>query len=57
MSNAKWLERPTADGMEQVRELLALIDWRRLDGVIVALNFLFRWVQPNKERAHPKFKF
>jgi hypothetical protein len=44
VSNSKWSERPTADGMEQVRELLVLIDWRRLDRVIVALNFLFQWV-------------
>jgi hypothetical protein len=44
MSSAKWSERPSANGMEQVTELLALIDWRRLDGVIVATNFTFRWV-------------
>ena len=42
MSNAKWLERPSANGMEQVMELLALIDRRRVDGVIVATNFTFR---------------
>jgi hypothetical protein len=24
--------------------------------VIVASNFLFRWVQPSKERAHPRFE-
>ena len=44
MSNAKWLERPSTNGMEQVMELLALIDQRRLDVVIVATNFTFRWV-------------
>ena len=26
VSNAKWSERPNANGMEQVTELLALID-------------------------------
>ena len=41
VSNAKWLERPSANRMEQVMELLALIDQRRLDGVIVATNFTF----------------
>ena len=42
MSNARWLERPGVNGMEQVKELLTLIDWRRVDGVIVATNFTFR---------------
>ena len=41
MSNAKWSKRPGANGMEQVMELLALIDQRRVDGVIVATNFTF----------------
>ena len=50
MSNARWSERPNASGMEQVRELLALIDQRRVDGVIVAMNFTFQRSQPNKER-------
>jgi hypothetical protein len=44
MNNAKWSERPNANGTKQVMELLALIDWRRLDGVVVAMNFTFRWV-------------
>ena len=57
VSNARWSERPSANGMEQVMELLALIDRRRLDGVILATNFTFRWVQPSKERAHPGYKF
>ena len=42
VSNAKWLERPGVNGMEQVMELLALIDRRRVNGVIVAANFTFR---------------
>ena len=42
MSNAKWSKRPGANGMEQVMELLALIDKRRVDGVVVATNFTFR---------------
>ena len=41
-SNAKWSERLGVNGMEQVTELLALIDRRRVDGVIVATNFTFR---------------
>ena len=57
MSNTKWLERPGINGMEQVKELLTLIDWRRVDGVIVATNFTFRRCQPSKERAHPTFEF
>ena len=35
-SNPRWSERPDSNGMEQVRELLQLIDRRRLDRVIVA---------------------
>ena len=32
VSNAKWLERPGANVMEQVTELLALINQRRVEG-------------------------
>ena len=34
ISNARWSERPSANEMEQVMELVALIDRRRLDGVL-----------------------
>ena len=44
VGNTKWSERPDPDRMEQVRELLRLIDRRRFDGVIVAMNFTFRWI-------------
>jgi hypothetical protein len=57
MSNAKWSERPSVNGVEQVKELFALINQRRLDGVILATNFTFRRVQPSKERAHPRYEF
>ena len=57
VSNTRWSERPSASGMEHVRELLALIDRRRVDGVIVAMNFTFRRCQPSKERAHPAYEF
>jgi hypothetical protein len=57
VSDSKWWERPNADEMEQVMELLVLIDQRRLDGVIVAANFTFWWIQPSKERAHPEYEF
>ena len=57
MSNAKWSERPSASGMEQVRELITLIDRRRVDGVIVVTNFTFRQCQPSNERAHPAYEF
>ena len=57
VSNARWSERPNASGMEQVRELLVLIDRRRVDGVIVATNFTFRRCQSTKESAHPVYEF
>ena len=41
MSDPRWLERPSSNGMEQVRELLGLINRKRLDGVIVVTNFTF----------------
>lgn len=55
--NSRWLDRPSLDGMEQVRKLLLLIDHKRFDGVVVATNFTFRWIQPCKETAHPAFEF
>ena len=57
ISNAKWLERPSANGMEQVTELLALIDRRRVDGVIVVTNFTFQQCQTSKERSHLGYEF
>ena len=43
VSNTRWSERPNSNGMEQVREILTLINRKRSDGVIVAMNFIFRW--------------
>ena len=57
MSNSKWPERPNSNGMEQVRELLKLINRKKLDGVIVAMNFTFWKIQPYKESAHPRYEF
>ena len=45
------------DGMEQVRELLWLIDRRRFDRVVVAMNLMFHRIQPCKERVHPTFEY
>jgi hypothetical protein len=42
VSNSKWLKRLSSNGMEQVRELLRLINRKRLDGVIAVMNFTFR---------------
>jgi hypothetical protein len=71
--NLRWFYMPRAAGqnvrydvdqipvsnqeMEQVRELLALIDERVLDGVVVGWNFLTRRVQPGKERSHPSYEY
>ena len=56
VSNARWSERPSASGMEQVREFLELIDRRSVDRVIVATNFTFWRCQPSKERIHPAYE-
>jgi hypothetical protein len=43
--------------MVQVEELLGMIDRRQLDGSMTALNFIFRQVQPCKERVHPLYEY
>ena len=43
--------------MEQVKELLELMRGMKMSGVVVAVNFIVRRVQPCKERAHPGFDF
>ena len=48
VSNSKCSERPSFNGMEQVRELLRLINHKRPDGVIVATNFTFDGFSPAK---------
>jgi hypothetical protein len=52
-----WSEVPHTAEMVQVRELLELIDRRRIDGPYVAANYIFRRVQPCKERVHPMFEY
>jgi recombinational DNA repair protein RecR len=42
VSNPRWSEGTNSNGMEQVRELLTLINHKKLDEVIVAMNFTFR---------------
>ena len=43
--------------MEQVKELLELMRGMKTSGVVVAVNFILRHVQPCKERAHLGFDF
>ena len=43
--------------MEQVKELLELIRGMKMNGVVVAVSFVVRRIQPCKERAHPGFDF
>ncbi|HET8670193.1 MAG TPA: hypothetical protein VFM05_06045 [Candidatus Saccharimonadales bacterium] len=52
-----WYEKPTYSQMVQVDELLKLIDRENLNGVGVAANFLFRRVQPCKQRVHPGYEY
>ena len=40
-----------------MKELLELIRGMKKSGVVVAVNFIMRHVQPSKERAHPGFDF
>ena len=43
--------------MEQVKELLELMRGMKMSGVVVAVNFIPRRVQPCKERAYAGFDF
>ena len=43
--------------MEQVKELLELIRGMKMNGVVVAVRFIVRRVQPCKERDHLGFDF
>ena len=54
-SNRRWSERPNLNGMEQVRELLTFLNRKKLDGVIVVMNFIFWRIQPCKEMVHPGY--
>lgn len=56
-SNTRCSKKHNSNDMEQVRELLTPLNRKRLNGVIVATNFIFRQMQPYKERAHPAYEF
>jgi hypothetical protein len=43
--------------MVQVEDQLGMVDKNRLDGPTVALNFIYRWVQPCKEWVHPLYEY
>jgi hypothetical protein len=50
-----WNERPEL--AEQVEELMALLPWNRLDGPVVAGNFISRRVQPCQRRVHAEYEY
>jgi hypothetical protein len=52
-----WSARLASAKMVQVQELLGLFDKTQIDGPIVATNFIFRRVQPCKERVHPMYEY
>ena len=39
--------------MDKVKELLKLMRGVKVNGVVVAVSFIVRRIQPCKERAHP----
>ena len=43
--------------MEQVKEILTFLDCKMIDGFCVAMNFIFRRIQPYKERVHRGYEF
>ena len=52
-----WSEKPSSADMDQVKELLKLMRGMKVNGVVVAVSFIVRRIQPSKERAHPGFDF
>jgi hypothetical protein len=50
-----WNDQPELDG--QVKELMALLPWNRLDGPAVARSFISRWVQPCRRRVHARYEY
>ena len=56
-NQTSWSGKPTSTDMEQVKELLELMRSMKMSGVVVAVNFVLRRIQPCKERAHAGFDF
>lgn len=52
-----WSEKPNTSDMVQVEKLLKLINRAELDGPMVAANFMFRRIQPCKDRVHQMFGY
>jgi hypothetical protein len=50
-----WNEKPEYVG--QVRELMELLPWNRLDGPAVARSFISRRVQPCQKRVHADYEY
>ena len=52
-----WSKKSTRGDMDQVKELLGLMKGMKMNGVVVAVSFIVRRIQPYKERAHAGFDF
>jgi hypothetical protein len=52
---ASWNEKPEYVG--QVRELMELLPWNRLDRPAVAGSFISRRVQPYQKRVHADYEY
>lgn len=57
MSNPNWSAKPSIDEMSQVEELMKILKKIRLDGVRVAISFICRRIQLNKERVNPVYGY
>lgn len=52
-----WSVRPSAEEMVEVQELLQLFNKQRLDGLMMVANWVYKRVQPCKERVHPMYEY
>lgn len=56
-SNPRWSERPDENQMFQVEELLSLMDFRAINGIVIASQFVCHRIQPLKERVNFMFEY
>lgn len=54
--NTRWSDRPSLAEMAQVNELIAMMDFSKVDGVLVASTFVIRRIQSLRERVNFMFE-
>lgn len=55
--NTRWSDRPSLAEMTQVNELIAMVDFSKMNGVLVASTFVIHRIQPLRERVNFMFEY